>query len=445
MNINDQPKLKSGNGSTIKTLAIYGIVGFLVACIGWFIQTRLSSSHNIAVLNQRNLTNASSVERWSIVDGEIQNVRVGQRVPAVNPDINDISEDIRGNIDPRFHRVIKVRCANHEGLQTDITLLRSIDWIKDAIRNAEQHYNSSNLDQVVGKRIRLVVAELHIDSHAKILAIEPCPVVADGPGEIVTATYVTNEAPVWKLVFEPVRGPPKYESTSESKNELDSIELTITYGHPIWSVDRSAFVDAGQLKIGERCIAIDEALYQLTSKTQKVADEPVYNFEVANHHVYYVSRFGLLVHNGKSKSQDGPIDCTGKSKTKTSQQKANSGPSPKTAGRGAKQTANAGKSRAPARLPLFSRKHGGDAHDSAINEKIKNLPNTVSDVRKHQAQLDRFGNKVSNGKPDLQWTDENGIRHILEVVATNRNTHEAARRAADPDAIIHILNLFNRK
>jgi hypothetical protein len=36
------------------------------------------------------------------------------------------------------------------------------------------------------------------------------------------------------------------------------------------------------------------------------------------------------------------------------------------------------------------------------------------DIRKNQAQVDANGNKVGNNRPDVQWTDEDGVRHYKE-------------------------------
>jgi ketosteroid isomerase-like protein len=96
---------------------------------------------------------------------------------------------------------------------------------------------------------------------------------------------------------------------------------------------------------------------------------------------------------------------------------------------------------APPALPLEDRPHGGPAHDEAIDDYIKNLPKNAEDVRKNQAQVDAEGNKVGDNRPDVQWTDEEGRRHYVEVTSKTSRGNPDQIRANDPKGIIEIIDL----
>jgi hypothetical protein len=86
-------------------------------------------------------------------------------------------------------------------------------------------------------------------------------------------------------------------TSSSFKIHHSSLTLGVTAAHPFWSVDREGFVPAGELRQYERVVAMDGREFRLTSITPRDGPETVYNFEVANEHVYYVGEDGLLVHN----------------------------------------------------------------------------------------------------------------------------------------------------
>jgi hypothetical protein len=62
-------------------------------------------------------------------------------------------------------------------------------------------------------------------------------------------------------------------------------------------------------------------------------------------------------------------------------------------------------------------------------------------VRKNQAQINAKGEKVSDYRPDAQWTDKNGVRHYYEVSSKTSKADRGRLRANDPDAIIEVHNL----
>jgi rhodanese-related sulfurtransferase len=72
----------------------------------------------------------------------------------------------------------------------------------------------------------------------------------------------------------------------------------VTSNHPFWSADRQAFVEAGQLQVGEQLQQADGTLVQITRITPHTGPPvEVYNLEVDAEHVYHVGAGGVLVHN----------------------------------------------------------------------------------------------------------------------------------------------------
>ena len=83
----------------------------------------------------------------------------------------------------------------------------------------------------------------------------------------------------------------------------ESKPIGTTPNHPIWSVDREAFVRADSLSIGEQLQTL-KGIARVTSITARGPPEPVYNLEVQVKHTYYVADSGVLVHNGGLCSAD---------------------------------------------------------------------------------------------------------------------------------------------
>jgi hypothetical protein len=114
-----------------------------------------------------------------------------------------------------------------------------------------------------------------------VLAIEPCPPLASGPGRTVTGTFAHSAADVLDLEIEGLDTP-----------------LGCTANHPFWSEDRQDFVPAGSLTIGEHLRTESGTLRQVTRITPRRGPPvAVFNLEVDAEHVYYVSTAGVLVHN----------------------------------------------------------------------------------------------------------------------------------------------------
>ena len=108
------------------------------------------------------------------------------------------------------------------------------------------------------------------------------PIAANpGPGfQIVTGTFQHEAAQTLDISVE---------------DELKPIGTTPN--HPIWSVDREAFVRADSLTVGERLQTLN-GIARIINITARGPPEPVYNLEVQVKHTYFVADSGVLVHNG---------------------------------------------------------------------------------------------------------------------------------------------------
>jgi Pretoxin HINT domain len=95
----------------------------------------------------------------------------------------------------------------------------------------------------------------------------------------------------------------------------------VTARHPIWSLDRGAWVSTGELEIGER-LSGRAGPVRVVARTLCAQPEEVYNLEVEGEHCYRVGEQGILVHNSSaspctnafavaSKDVDETITCAG--------------------------------------------------------------------------------------------------------------------------------------
>jgi RHS repeat-associated protein len=91
-----------------------------------------------------------------------------------------------------------------------------------------------------------------------------------------------------------------------------------------------------------------------------------------------------------------------------------------------------------------AKKHGGDAHDSAINKRVDELKqdSSVTDIRKNQVQVDVNGNRVGDNRPDLQY-NKDGCHYCVEYDNSLDNSvrHGEVIRANDPNARVELNRL----
>jgi hypothetical protein len=346
---------------------------------------------------------------WHLKTAPIESIRVGMRVPALNPQLERARTETPtgeyssvqpldtefGNVDPATWRSFRLTVDKEDGSgPLEVTLLRPAHWLVDEAASTEvlailaeidaaqksEHWSSqilalaefdplsilesSAIDAVatidwqtipalpnlaswgiesaagrlranviaeiegaqaysaavesvlagegIGSTVWLEMPELGVVGLATVTANEPCPDLIDGPGQIVTATFKHASAEVLDLTFDPIHSSSAFASSdsqlstfnpqlSASGSRLSSLDSRLTLGvtsaHPFWSITREDFIPAGELRMGEHVIGIDGQHFRLTSIVPRAGPEPVYNFEVAIDHVYYVGEGGLLVHN----------------------------------------------------------------------------------------------------------------------------------------------------
>jgi hypothetical protein len=157
-------------------------------------------------------------------------------------------------------------------------------------------------NRAIGLVVELDLPELGLSGPAWIVDLEPSPIIPAGPGQVVTATFKHASASVLDLVL--ASTPPATLSSQtalSSSPSAPSISPTDTIGvtanHPFWSVERAEFVQAGELRIGERLRTLAGDIQWVQQKLPRPGPEPVYNLEVHAEHVYYVGSSGVLAHN----------------------------------------------------------------------------------------------------------------------------------------------------
>ncbi|MDB5390736.1 MAG: hypothetical protein JWM11_6382, partial [Planctomycetaceae bacterium] len=257
----------SSPNSPVFSPGVIWLVACLLLAIGSFVPT----------FSWRELSNnqATAAVPFTEVSGprlkyrEIQDIRTGMRVVAENPEL--VGKNIpQSDIQLETWRNVSLRMDKPDGGELLVTLLRSVDWLR------EQQAEAAGT-------IRLQFPELGIDGPAKVLSIAPCPTIEPGEGRVVTGTFRHSSADVIDLYV-----------SSETK------PIGATRNHPFWSETRQKFVPAGRLnknellrtELGETC-KVEKLAFQ-------VRQYSVYNLEVDAEHCYTIGSSGIVVHNSNN-------------------------------------------------------------------------------------------------------------------------------------------------
>jgi len=170
-------------------------------------------------------------------------------------------------VDPDTWKRVELRPVGDDPGRVEIVLLRPTWWLE------------AN-DARVGGRVDLHMPELGLSGPCRVEAIGPCPPIEPGPGRVVTGAFNRPGARVLDLYLE---GEPKPIGT--------------TANHPFYSIDRAAFVSAGDLAVGERLERLDGRPARVARLEARPGLQRVFNLEVHGEHVYRVADAGVLVHN----------------------------------------------------------------------------------------------------------------------------------------------------
>lgn len=173
-------------------------------------------------------------------------------------------------VTPETWRRIHIEMQKLDGSRVKIDLLRPIWWLEKT--GAE-----------VGGTISLNMPEMGIEGEAEVRDIGACEADArsDDPNHrLVTGKFTHENAVVLDLYFDNTLNEP----------------LGVTPNHPLLSITRHAWIEAGRLNIGEH-VKTKDGIAQLTKRTQRAGRHKVYNLEVHQNHTFYVSGFEILAHN----------------------------------------------------------------------------------------------------------------------------------------------------
>jgi hypothetical protein len=207
----------------------------------------------------------------------IEQIRVGQRVIAGNPERADSPLAADSAVDPVTWRLLRLHAEDRweDGtLDTiEVETLQGPQWIES------QH-------AVPGATVPLPIDLLEMGMpetlRARVVAIEPCPPIAKGPGRVVLTTINHLNRYVFRL------------GLSDSSGRTETVG--VTGFHKFYSEDRKEWVSVEDLRLGERVPGAD-GLLTVSAIRRTPGVERVYNMTVDREHVYHVSTLGALVHN----------------------------------------------------------------------------------------------------------------------------------------------------
>lgn len=244
---------------------VWGALGLALVCLAAPRRPAARSSAMPLAMGDVRPVVYQSADEPRTVAKRIEEIRVGQRVPAKNP-TGEFDRSLGEEVDPATWRRLELRAPKRDGSYADVVLLRPQGWLEQ--RAAE-----------VGGHVFISVPECGIDGNAELLAIGPCPAIPAGDGRVVIGTFKHQSAAVIDVSVEGLSEP-----------------IGVTINHPFWSDDRQEFVRADELHVGERLHGLTGSP-RITAISPRGPPEPVYNLEIHGEHCYQVSSLGLIVHN----------------------------------------------------------------------------------------------------------------------------------------------------
>ncbi len=119
-----------------------------------------------------------------------------------------------------------------------------------------------------------------INGDAEVLYVGPCPEIRPGSGRVVTGTFRHSSANTIDVSITGLAEP-----------------IGCTANHRFWSEDREDYVEAGQLREGERVWTRKLGTTAVAGSVPRPGTHRVWNLEIHGEHVYEVGDLGVLVHN----------------------------------------------------------------------------------------------------------------------------------------------------
>ena len=216
-----------------------------------------SSPHGAVVASPRTITKQA-----------IESIAIGSRVSGENPRPWEHDGELPDPISSSW-KLAKFSLQKRDGNWIDVEMIRPAEYWEEQ-------------EASIGNYVHIEFPELEASGLARIKSIEPCPAIADGNGNVVTARIVTRQV-----------------------SELVEIELgngetiTGTPQHPVWSIEQQEWIDLGELEVGEH-LWTEEGPIEIAHCRFLSTSESVYNIEVHGHHIYQIGELGVLVHNAKA-------------------------------------------------------------------------------------------------------------------------------------------------
>ena len=213
----------------------------------------------------------------------LASVVLAQSIDYSKYDISKLTQEERGNyvigsldetdITPKTWLGIQLILYKHNGTHSSISLLRPLWWFEE---NKPQ----------IGETMYLSLPEMNLYGEAYILSIKSCNIdsrdVPEGQS-VVIGKFAHESAEVLNLIFQ----------NEDGKQET----LGVTKTHPLFSIDRSTWIEAGYLEKNEHVRTKDGKKVWLIGKSVREGKHKVYNLEVHRTHTFFVSKFGILAHN----------------------------------------------------------------------------------------------------------------------------------------------------
>jgi hypothetical protein len=217
---------------------------------------------------------AQSTAAFGYRTKNIEDIRVGDRVLADNPDIETSPET---QVDPSTWRKLSLRAeARWEDGTPDyinVETLQPPEWM-------QRH--KVRVGALVPLPLDLVEMGLPADLRSEVAEIGSCPPIRPGPGRVVLTTVNHLNRYVLELTLRSRSG--------------GTDKIRPTGFHKIYRASDSAWVSAEDLRSGDILRGVDGPI-TLLSTHRVPATHRVYNLAVEGDHVYNVSSLGLLVHN----------------------------------------------------------------------------------------------------------------------------------------------------
>jgi hypothetical protein len=215
---------------------------------------------------------------------DIKSIRCGDRVLGKNPVLSDEDRKLFGQEPTQeTHYEYLFALPRDDETLTYITLLRPRDWLEsfegsESILEYETQTDTGESED--GICVWLDIPEMGAIGWAQLLSINDDFEIKSGNGNVVTGKFIHTSNNVIDLKIEGQDAP-----------------IGCTDNHPFWSVDRQDYINAGELREGEKVLLYSGETKRVEQKLPRPGPELVYNIEVFGEHVYHVTTDGILVHN----------------------------------------------------------------------------------------------------------------------------------------------------